>query len=193
MKFFSLLKTGHKIVLGVILILIIILFAAPRIARVYIVKNSDNFIGRKIDIDRIRVNYFAGSLDIDDLVLYENNSTTTFLSFKRLYINFKYWPLLKNEIHITGISLDNPYVQIIQNGDRFNFSDLTESDSTNINDADTKLGETIKYILNNIQISKGYVKYTDIPLDNTIALNNLDLQIPGFTWNSDSTNLDIIC
>jgi hypothetical protein len=191
MKLFSILKTGHKIILGVILVLIIILFAAPRVARKYIVKNSVELIGRKVNIDKIRINYLTGTLNIDDLILYEDNSTTAFFSFKRLNVNLKYLPLFKNEIYISDISLDNPYVQILQDGDHFNFSDLIKSDSTNTDESDTTSGKTIKYILNNIQISKGYVKYTDMQLNNTIALNNLDLQIPGFTWNSDSTNLAV--
>ena len=49
----------------------------------------------------------------------------------------------------------------------------------------------MKYIINNIRISRGYVKYTDVALNHTIALNKLDLLIPGFTWNSDSTNLNV--
>jgi hypothetical protein len=184
------LKKWHIVIFGIILFFSIVLFAAPRIGRLYIIKHSNDLIGRGLDIDRIRFNYFTGTLRIHGLVLYEKDSKTAFLSFKKLKINLDYLPLLKDEIFVKYISLDDPYVQVLQNGSEFNFSDLTESDSTVVK-TDTVPSQPTKYILNNIQISKGYVKYTDVPLNHTIAMDNLDLLIPGFTWNSDSTNLDV--
>jgi hypothetical protein len=186
----SFLKKWHIVFIGVILFFTIILFAVPRIGRYYIVKHSNELIGRNIDIDRIRLNYFSGTLRIYDLILYEKDSKTPFLKFNKLKVNVDYLPLFRNEIFVKYISLEDPYVQVLQNGAEFNFSDFSQSDSTVV-ETDTVPSKPLKYILNNIQISRGYVKYTDVPLNHTIALNNLDLLIPGFTWNSDSTSLDV--
>ncbi len=49
----------------------------------------------------------------------------------------------------------------------------------------------VKYIINNISITRGFVKYTDQVLNHTISMNRVDLNIPGFTWNSDSTRLGV--
>jgi hypothetical protein len=57
----SLLKRWHKIILGIIFFFSIILFAAPRIAKWYIVKHSIDLIGRTLEIDKIRINYFTGT------------------------------------------------------------------------------------------------------------------------------------
>jgi hypothetical protein len=184
------LKKRYKIISGILLFIVILLFAAPRIARWYVVKHSQELIGRKLEIEKIRINYFTGTLRIYDVKLYEADSKTIFLSLNQFKVNVDYLPILRNEIFVKSISLDDPFVEVLQNGDKFNFSDLTKSDATAVA-KDTIPSEPTKYIINNIKINRGYVKYTDIILNHTIALNKLDLLIPGFTWNSDSTNLDV--
>jgi hypothetical protein len=190
MKFLSL-KKGHKIVIGILLFIAIVLFAAPRVARWYIVKHSREYTGRNIEIGKIRVGYFTGTLRIHDLKLFEDDGKTVFLSFKKFKVNLDYLPLLKNEIHVKHVSLDDPYVQVLQNGSKFNFDDIGSSSDTTAAKTDTIPSKPTKYVINNITISGGYVKYTDMELKHTIAMNNLDLKIPGFTWNSDSTNLNV--
>jgi hypothetical protein len=49
----------------------------------------------------------------------------------------------------------------------------------------------VKYIINNISIRRGFVIYTDQSINHSVSMNNVDLEIPGFTWNSDSTNLGV--
>ncbi len=66
-----------KILFGIILFLAIVLFAAPRIAQWYVVKNGKELTGRNIDIDKIRINYFTGTLRINNLKFYEADSLRT--------------------------------------------------------------------------------------------------------------------
>lgn len=181
-------KKWHWIVFILILVFGIVLFIAPRFARRYIVKNSIELIGRKVEIKKIRLNYFTGTLRVEGFSMHEKNASAVFTSFKKFKVNLKYLPLLRNEIHVTSVLLDSPYVKLIQDGSHFNFSDLAKSDSTT---ADTVKKAPLKYVLENIRIQSGYVQYTDIPIDNTIALNKIDLVIPGFTWNSESTSLSV--
>jgi hypothetical protein len=185
------LKKGHKIVIGILLFFAIVLFAAPRVAKWYIVKHSREYIGRDIEIGKIRLNYFTGTLRINDLKLFEDDGKTVFMSFKKFKVNIDYLPLFKNEFYVKYVSLDDPYVQVLQNGDKFNFDDIIASTDTTAAEADTLSSEPTKYIINNITITRGYVKYTDLELNHTIEMNKLDLKIPGFTWNSDSTNLNV--
>jgi hypothetical protein len=184
------LKKRYKIIFGIILCVVILLFAAPRFARRYIIKHSTEIIGRRLAIEKIRLNYFTGTLRVNNLQLFESDSKTVFLSFKRLIINLNYLPLFRNEIFVKNISLDEPYMQVLQDGDKFNFSTLMTTDSVTYK-KDTIPEKPLKYIINDIRINRGYIKYIDQQLNNTIALNKLDLEIPGFTWNSDSTNLGV--
>jgi hypothetical protein len=183
-------KKKHKVLLGIFLFFAIILFTLPRAACRYIVKHSPELIGRKLDIKKVRINYFTGTLRVYGVKLYEPDAKTVFISLNLFKINLDYLPLFKNEIFVKYVSLDDPFVQVLQNGDKFNFSDLEATDTT-LAVKDTIPSAPTKYIINNIQINRGYVKYTDLQLDHTIALDRLDLAIPGFTWNSDSTNLNV--
>lgn len=184
------LKKRHLIISGILLLIVLILFAAPRIARHYIVKNSRELTGRRLSIDRIRINYLTGTLRIRELKMFEADEKTVFAGFSQLIVNIDYLPLIRNEFVIRSISLDDPFVQVLQDGSRFNFSDLITSDST-VTKKDSVQKAPAKYIIHNIRIAGGFVKYTDIPLQHTISLDSLDLMIPGFTWNSDSANLDV--
>lgn len=179
-----------KILTGIILFFVVVLFAAPRVARLYVNKHGKELTGRVINIGKIRINYFTGRLSADNMKFYEEDGKSVFASFKKLRINIDYLPLLKREIAVKYITLDEPYIQVLQNGSRFNFSDLIKSDTTKPA-KDTIPSQPLKYIINNIKISKGYVRYTDEELRHTIALDSLDLAIPGFTWNSESAKLDV--
>ena len=183
-------KNWHIVILGIIMFFAIVLFLAPRVGCRYITRHSQELIGRKLDIQKIRINYFTGTLRIHNLVLYEADDSTAFLRFKRLKVNIEYMPLLKSEILVKYISLDDPYVQVLQKGSAFNFDDLTATDTSGVK-KDTVASKPLKYNINNILISGGYIRYTDLQLKHTIEMDKLDLNIPGFTWNSDSTNLDV--
>ncbi len=125
-------KKRYKIISGIILFIAILLFAAPRIARWYIVKNSLELTGRKLEIKKIRINYFTGTVRIYGAALYETDSKTVFLSFNQLKVNLDYLPLLRNEIFVKNISLDDPFIEVLQKSDKFNFSDLTSTDTTTV-------------------------------------------------------------
>lgn len=185
------LKKRYKIISGIAIFIIILLFAVPRVACWYVVKHSYELIGRKLDINKIRINYFTGTFRIKGVKLYEADAKTVFMSLNQLKVNLDYLPLFRNEIFVKSFSLDDPFIEVLQNGEKFNFTDLTASDTTAVVKKDTVPAEPMKYVINNIKINRGYVKYTDIQLNHTIALDKLDLLIPGFTWNSDSTNLDV--
>lgn len=188
------LKLWKKIVLGLLLFIILILFLAPRIANRYIVNNSTEIIGRTLEIEKIRLNYFSGALKIKNLTLYEEDESTAFLSFEKLKVNLDYWPLFRKELRISEISFNELYSKIDQRGEWFNFSDLIEpSDSAKKEqeiEADT-VKEKMALTINNINLVNCHIQYSDLLLKHVITLNDIDLHIPGFTLNSGSTNLAI--
>lgn len=188
------LKTWHKIVLGIMLFIVLILFAAPRIARKYIVNHSHEIIGRRVDIGKVRINYFSGAVKISELMFYEQDELTSFVSFEKLLVNLDYWPLLRNELLISKISLEKFYCNIEQEGDQFNFSELlAKDDSTQLEEEpqDTTDADPMIMTFNDITISHSQAHYTDLLLDHSISLNDLNLHVPGFSLNTGSTNLEV--
>jgi len=84
------LKKRLVMILSILFFLIIILFAAPRIARWYIVKNDTKIIGRNIELKKIRFNYFTGTLRIKDLRVFEADDKTVFVSLGQLKANSEF-------------------------------------------------------------------------------------------------------
>jgi len=185
-------KTSYKILFGIILFLILVviasLFAAPRLARKYIVINSYEYTGRHIEIGKITLNYFTGTLTIHDLSMYERDSSSVFMGFKRFSMDINYQPLFHNELNVSSMVLDGLYAQVLQKGRSYNFDDLLEKDSTK---TDSHKTEAIKFNLNNIQILNSSIKYTDLLIDHSVTLDKIELMIPGFSWNNESANLAI--
>lgn len=185
---YRILKKRYLITACIFLSVAILLLAAPGIARWYIEKNSMEMIGRRITIDRIGIRYLTGTLKVRGFKIFEADEKTVFASFRQLRISVSYLPLLRNEFVIRKVSLDDPFIQVMQNGSMFNFSDLVAPDSTETEKKNVRKTPA-KYVIHNIRITGGFVKYTDVPLQHTISLDSIDLTIPGFTWNSDSARL----
>ena len=190
----SKLKLWHKIVLGILIFLALILFAIPRIGKSYIHSHSTELIGRKVDIGKIRLNYFSGAIRVKDLLLYEKDGITGFASFKSLKLDVRYWPFIKNEIVVDEIKLENFFCRVEQDGELFNFSDLIEeSDSleSEVADVDTISSEPVPVTINNISIINSNLSYTDLVIENTVSLDDLDLFIPGITIGHGNTSLSL--
>ena len=86
------------------------------------------------------------------------------------------------------------YCKVEQNGDLFNFSDLMEENDTlpkETVDYDTISKDPMILSFNNINITNSQANYTDLLLDHTISVKDINLFVPGFTLNSGSTNLAI--
>jgi len=187
-------KLWQRIILSLFSLIILILFLAPRVARIYLVNHSSELIGRTLELQKVRLNYFSGALKIKELQLYEADQKSIFLSFDKFKVNLDYWPLIKKEVRISEISLNELYIKIEQNGTLFNFSDLISSsdtiqkDTLNIN-SEEKEAYTLTF--SNINLIKCHIHYSDLLLEHTISLDDIDLHIPGFTLNSGSTNLAV--
>ena len=107
------------------LFLLISILISP-IAHWYIEKNSKKICHRTVTMDKLRINLFNGSVDIKGFKALEENDNDTFLIFNELYVNANLWKLIGKTVRLTEITLDTPNVAIIQNGKRFNFSDIID-------------------------------------------------------------------
>ena len=173
------------------LLLFIALFFLSTFTKNYLVKNSEKLIGRKLNIGEMHFNYAKVSIQIKDLVLFEDNKTDSFASFSELYVNFDPWTLTSGEYTFSEIRLLNPRIQVIQNGEKFNFDSLKpKPDSVQVK-KDTTRSETLKFTIRNTQLIEGRVKYTDVQKKNQIAMKNLNLNLPLISWNNDKSNVGL--
>lgn len=176
---------------GIILaVLAILLFFLSTIAKNYLVKNSEKLIGRKIGIGELHFNYAKVAVQVKDFVMYEDNKTDPFLSFSEFYINLNPWALLSGEYSVSEIGLIQPKIQVIQNGESFNFVSLMPKDSTNAVENPAK-DKVLKFTIRNISLKDGQVKYADIQKNNELDLKNLNLDLPLIAWNNERSDMGI--
>lgn len=181
-----------------IVILVIITFITPPIAKNYIVKHSKEMIGRQIHIEGLYANIFTGFARIKGFQLLERNDRDTFVAFDTLQVKMSLFHLLANEIRINQISLANPRINLQQKGANFNFDDLLtlgQADSTAINtgtDTTVSTGtDNMAIALYNITISGGHIVYNDLLRNSVWQMNDFGLQIPGVYFSGQSTDVGI--
>lgn len=178
-------------VVGILAFLILaVLFFLSTITKDYLVKNSEKLIGRKIEIGELHFNYAKVAVQVKNLTLFEDNQTDQFLSFSEFYINLNPWTLFSNEYSVSEIRLVNPRIQVIQNGEQFNFDSLIpKEDSLEVKD--TTQNETLKFTIRNIQLIDGEVKYNDLQKKNLLEMKNMNLNLPLIAWNNDQSNVGV--
>lgn len=178
------------IVLSIIIVLLAVVSAlVSPVAKSYVNKHGKELVGRELHVDKLRVNALVGRVRIYDLKLYEEDDKTVFFSFDTLDVSVKLRKLLFHELCVRHITLAEPKVRIVQDGDQFNFNSIIDhfaSDSTAETDttkSDWKLG------FYKIRLSEGEVLYADKKLKNEWNLKNLNLKIPGVYFDG-SENTD---
>ena len=178
-------------VLGIFALLIAsIFFFLSSITKNYLVKNSEKLIGRKLTIGELHFNYAKVAIQVKDLVLFEANQTDSFASFSEFYINLNPWTLLSSEYSVSKIRLVNPRIQVIQNGEKFNFDSLKpKPDSIQVKD--TTQNKILKFTIRNIQLVNGKVIYNDLQKKNQVEMDNLNLKLPLISWNNEKSNLGV--
>lgn len=183
--------TWQIIVMVLVLLIVLVLFLAPRIGRKYVVSHSTELIGRELSVEKLRINYFTGVLRIEGFTLFEQDGSERFISFSHLKVDLDYFPLFRNELFIDEVWLDALFVRVWQEGEKFNFSDLIPDEEAQAADSlEATPGKEYRFTINNIAVDRGFIEYTDRLLDHTIALDTLDLLIPGFSWSRNTTDVD---
>lgn len=173
-----------------VFILSLVLFFLSDFAKSYIEKNSKKLVGRKLTIGELHFNYLKAAVQVKDLVLFEDNDTDAFLSFRELYVNFDPWTLPSGEYSFSEIRLVDPSVKVIQNGEKFNFDSLMpKEDSTAVKD--TTSGEPLKFTVKNIKLIEGNVVYFDVLKKSSLELKNLNLDLPVISWNNEQSDMGV--
>ncbi|MDP4189316.1 MAG: hypothetical protein Q8905_14790, partial [Bacteroidota bacterium] len=159
-------KKKYVILATVVVLIGLLLFSLSSIAKWYVVRHSEEIIGRRIQIKELHINYLRASARIVDFVMYESNKTDTFASFHEFYINFDPLALFSKNYAFSEIRLIKPYVVISQFGNKFNFDDLlSKRDTTQKTSKDTSV---FHYFLKNIHLSGGKIRYIDKKINNHV-------------------------
>ncbi len=186
-------KKRNYILGSIVFIVFLILFFLSSIIKSYVIKNSNELIGRKLTLDELHINYIKVKITARNFTLYEQNERDTFVYFKELVINYDPWKMLSNEYAVSQIRLADPYVYIKQNGEKFNFDDLIPPADTGQIKTDTIASENnnVKFSIRNIDLENGEFHYYDQQIDNLLDFDNLNLELPLIAWNSQSSEMGV--
>src|SRR4051794_27161328 len=80
-------RLGIAIVPTPVVIALLGFLVAPPIARRVAQTKLAELLGRRVSIEKVRVNPFALSLAVEGFAVYEADGSTPFVSFARLYVN----------------------------------------------------------------------------------------------------------
>ena len=187
------LKKPVKVVLiiaGVLvgLFLLVAALVSP-IAHHYLEKHSKELCNRVVTMDKLCINLFNGSVTIQGFKALEENDKDVMLTFDKLYVNMSVWRLLDKTVKLTEITLIKPDVTVLQNGNRFNFSDIIDFYKTDEPKDTTPSNWTVD--LRNITLEGGNVLYRDMAVGSRFKLNELALAIPRIYFSSKNTDIGL--
>ena len=170
------------------LFLLIAILVSP-IAHHYLEKHSKELCNRVVTMDKLCINLFNGSVTIQGFKALEENDEDVMLTFDKLKVNMSLAYLLGKTVKITEITLINPDVTVLQNGNRFNFSDIIDFYKTD-KPKDTVPSEwTVD--LRNITLEGGDVLYRDLAVGSRFKLNELALAIPRIYFSNKNTDIGL--
>ena len=183
------LKITLIIVCSILLLLIVALSLVAPVAKSYVNSHGKELVGRRINVERLRVNALAGRVRIYDLTLFEEDDTTAFFAFDTLDVSVKLRKLLVDELFVRHITLAHPRVRVIQSGNRFNFSSIIDHFASDEEKPDDTTSSDWRLGFYNIRLSEGEIFYADSRLGSEWDLKNLNLKVPGVYFDG-SENTD---
>ncbi len=174
------------LLVAVVLLMVVLLSLSP-IVKNYINKHGEELLSRKVQVEELHVNALTGTVNITDLVLYEEDGTTPFVSIGTIDVRVRLPKLLRHELDVHHVTIANLDVKILQEGDRFNFSSIidhfqSQQDSTQLQDAtpsDWALG------FYNINLQHWKVYYADCVRGSEWQLADVNLRVPGVYFSGE--------
>lgn len=183
--------------IAVLALIISTLILTPSISRWYINNNGMKLIGRKISVERIRINYLTSTFRIIGFRIHEKDNTKIFTGFDTLLVDIQPLKLIKSELALKRLYLINPMADISKRDTIFNFSDITQfftspdstglQETTGVKDTAESVSD-FKFEFKDIRFSNGLISYTDKDVNNTTVLKNLSFSIPYISWNQTESS-----
>ena len=162
--------------LVVLAVLAVVIWLGP-IAERYLESHAVELTGRRIEMDNLQVKLFSGRLEADNVVVYEVDGVEEFVRADNLKAAVEIGDIFDKHIHVTGVTLLNPRLAIVQSGELFNFDTLVEYildeyfDDTEVDDE----GDEWRVTIENVEVVKGDLSYYDSEMDQRWVLSSLDI------------------
>lgn len=150
----------------------------PPLVKYLMQKNISEQLHRDVTIDKVAINPFVLSLEVDGFSLKEKDSKEDDLaSFKKLFVNLQAMSAFVLAPVIRKITLVDPYVKLVRiDRNNFNFSDLLAGKKSEETDKDQS--SPFRFSLRDISVQNGTVEVVDRPLDKKHIINDINFTLP---------------
>ncbi|MGZ2369142.1 DUF748 domain-containing protein [Ancylomarina sp. YFZ004] len=183
------LSKGKKILISIFAFLFVLFFFLSSLIKYWVVKNSEELVGRKLNISELHFNYAQVSLGVKEFKLFEEDKISSFVAFDELHVNFSPWHLITGEYAFSKIYLDGLDVSVIQDSLGFNFDSMIPKQDSVVEEPTEK--KDLKFSIKNIHFKNGAIRYTDVLKDNTIEFEKMDLELPLIAWNNEKSEMGV--
>ncbi|MBS1569807.1 MAG: DUF748 domain-containing protein [Bacteroidetes bacterium] len=174
---------------GLLLLLGSTAYFLPWLLKRYIEKHSVEWINRKVSIDRITLNPFTFTYAVDGVKCFEPGSNDLFVSWRSISVRSDLWAGFKNNHwQFRDLRIRDPYFHIVQRGGHFNFSDLLELGGPDTAAATAPDTSSVRFSMENIQLTGGRVAYASDVLKAPISISGLNANCTRIT--SESARMD---
>ncbi len=158
---------------GLVAGLLLVAFLFPYILKRYIETHSEEWIGRKVTIGSIILNPFTFRYGVNDVTCYEPKSDEVFVSWADISVRSNLWAGFRaGHWRFTGLRITEPYVHIVQRGNRFNFSDLMELGGEDAVEVDTT--DPVRFSMEDIRLTGGRIDYISDVLASPVGIRDLN-------------------
>ncbi|MBD0822733.1 DUF748 domain-containing protein [Aestuariibaculum marinum] len=177
---------------SILMVVILFLAISPSIVRNQLEKHGREWVGRKLKINDLSVNYFTSTITLTGATMFEANDKDKFVSLDSLILDVDPLEYFSSSIVVEQLYIKNLWVNISQKDSIFNFDDLiafhnTENDTVTKPDSDK---EAYLFSLSDLKLNGGTLIYNDQTHDVTQTLNNLSFYLPHVEWGRGSSKMD---
>jgi hypothetical protein len=172
------------------LLVIIVMFAGP-LAKWAVKRYDEEWTGRRIEVEKIGINLFTGTVTIDDLAAFEHARPDTFFHITNAFANLELTHFLGGDYDITEIRLTKPRIHVEQDGNSFNFDDLierfTSADTVPVQPSE----EPTRYRLENLSIDSATIHYREKVIGSELVFSPLTATCPLIAWDDPNHHYEL--
>jgi hypothetical protein len=172
------------------LIALVGFLVAPPLVRRVAERQLGELLGRRVTVERVRLNPFSLSLAVEGLRVFEPDGVTPFFAFGRLYVNVEAASIWRRGPVVRELRLESPSLRVVRTRASgadplagYNFSDIVARLTAAPKEAPPPPppgapAPPPRFSVNNIRLSGGEVTFEDQPLASTHRISELDIGVP---------------
>ena len=149
---------------------------APPIVRSQLESILAEQLGRKVTVERVRINPFALSASVLGFGVKEREGEGSLVAFDELYLDFTLSSLFRLAPVVEEVRLVKPAIRVVRNEDKsYSFQDILDRFASR---PPSPPGPTPRFAVYNISLTDGAIEFDDLPDKAVHVVSDLQIGIP---------------